>query len=127
MGTGVGLHGSITLTQTLTFCSCTPYNFSAWVGYWDNYNSAVFDTTITVYLDDVVIIPTQLTCSSFEDCNAPGAKDLVQLGYRQIQATFTTPAETSGVLKFVFDLGSTIEGITAIYASLLDDVTLTQV
>jgi hypothetical protein len=123
---GVGFNAVVTVSQTLTFCPSAQYSFSAWVGYWDDFDPAVFGTSVTVYLDDTIIIPTQLTCSDFGACTTPAVKSGFKVGYRQIQ-TIITPTTTSGVLKFVFTLDAAAAGNSALYATVLDDITLKKV
>ena len=123
---GVGYDAVVTISQTLTLCTSAQYSFSAWVGYWDDFDPAVFGTSITVYLDDVVIVPTQLTCSDFGACTTPAVKSGLKVGYREIQ-TIITPTATTGTLKFVFTLNAAAAGNSALYATVLDDITLKKV
>ena len=117
------------MTQTISFCPHTEYLFSAWVGYYDDFDPAIFNTTVTVYLDDQVIVPTQLTCADFNNCPQPPANTQTgfKIGYRDITANVRTPAKNSGVLKLVFQMHSTAPDNPAIMTTVLDDITLTKV
>jgi hypothetical protein len=128
LGRGVAVEGVVTITQTISFCPHTKYLFSAWVGYWDDFDPAIFNTTITGYLDDRVIVPTQLTCADFSDCSQPPANTGfgLKIGYRRITAYVLTPKKTSGVLKLVFQLHSTAPDNPALQSTVLDDITLTR-
>lgn len=128
----IGINGQVTITQTITFCPSRSYTFNAQVGYeyqatanGQTITPRLFNTTFTVTLDGVTIIPTQITCSNAANCPLPAENTQVPVAYRQVQATIVSPAKTTAQLKIVFDLSSTGPGTPALYDTYFDGVSLT--
>ncbi|CAF9926114.1 MAG: hypothetical protein HETSPECPRED_006259 [Heterodermia speciosa] len=119
-----GLTGTATLTQTLNFCTTSKYAFSAYVGY---AGQGPFNTTITVYLGNSVLIPTQKTCKDEADCALPTNPKDPQGGYRHLVADIPSPPPSEAVLKVVIYRESSGNPPPALPDTLFDDVTITKV
>ena len=135
-----GASGVFTATQNVPLCAGYRYAFSAYVGYAYFYGpntGPVFASNVTVYFNDQVIVPTQATCTSIQQCNKPTPQKPqgFEAGFRQITGTAPVvgPPSGSGTLKIVIarDVSGNSAGgpysydITA--ETLLDLITLTRV
>ncbi|KAL8693982.1 MAG: hypothetical protein Q9218_001280 [Villophora microphyllina] len=124
-----GLTGTATLTQNLTFCTASRYSFSAYVGYYPisaNRTTELFNTTITIYLGDTVLVPTQKTCKDAADCpltNGVTSPDY----YRHITADIPQPPPSAAVLKVVIYRETNGDPPVKQHDTLFDDVTITKV
>ncbi|KAL8668245.1 MAG: hypothetical protein Q9202_000223 [Teloschistes flavicans] len=119
-----GLTGTATLTQNLTFCTSSHYAFSAYVG--RRPVGTIYNATITVYLGNTVLVPTQKTCIDANDCklNPPGVSDDY---YRHLSAAVPFPPPSAAVLKVVIYRESNGNPPPLGFDTLLDDVTITKV
>ena len=118
-----------TVFQNITMCPSSQYRLSFYVGYADSTFAA--NATVAAYLDDVMIVPTQRTCSSATPCNLPsyhGPSDS-DVGFRLVTAPelVTPPASGIGVLKVVISRFSTAPGNPQLQDSFVDYVTLVKV
>ncbi|MCJ1312611.1 Phosphatidylinositol 4-kinase type 2-beta [Agyrium rufum] len=130
----VGVNGTTTLFQTISLCPASTYSFSFYVGFvgdvgYQSNPGYLYNTTVTVYLGDIVILPTQLTCTDATQCNLPTNPPDPEGGYRHVvaPALITPPANGMAVLKFVIVRASTGPGGPPLQDTLLDFVTLTKV
>lgn len=126
-----------TAAQTLSLCPGYNYAFSAYIGYAyldDPSIPPVFNSNVTVYLNDQVIVPTQPACTSRAQCNKPTPKkpEGFEAGFRQLTASVTAPPAGSATLKIVIsrDVGGNTQpgGYDVFHTAdtLLDLITLTK-
>lgn len=124
--------------QTVYLCPGSRYAFSAYIGYayfFGPSTGPVFNSNVTVYFNDQVIIPTQPACTSIAQCNKPTPKkpEGFEAGFRQlVGAAPVTASASSAVLKIFIarDVSGNTGGpygydVTA--ETLLDLITLTKV
>ena len=104
-------------------CPTSKYRFSFYVTY-EGYAGYGFNTTVAAYLDDVMIVPTQLTCSDAAQCDIPATN-----GWRLVTAPdlITPPENGIAILKLVFVRASTAPGDPPLQDTFLDYVTITKV
>ena len=129
-----GINGVATLYQNISICPSSQYHFSFYVGWTGTapYQASpgyAFNTTVAVYLNDALIVPTQLTCTDATQCNLPTVVNDTEAGYRLVTAPnlITPPPSGIGILKFVFIRASTAPGDPPLQDTILDYVTLTKV
>ena len=129
-----GINGVTTLFQNVSICPTAKYRLNFYVG-WTGFNgyqqnpAYKFNTTVAVYLNDALIVPTQLTCVNANQCNLSPVLNDTEAGYRQVTAPnlITPPASGWGILKFVLTRASTADGDPPLQDTILDYVTLTKV
>ena len=121
----VGVNGVATLYQTIEFCPSSKYRFSFYVGAAAPGDYG-FNTTVTAYLDDMTIVPTQLTCVNAAQCNMTGAG---QIGFRLVTAPDLITPPLSGIAKLslVFLQAFTSPENPPLMDTFLDLVTMTKV
>ncbi|KAL8710883.1 MAG: hypothetical protein Q9220_004688 [cf. Caloplaca sp. 1 TL-2023] len=127
-----GDSGVFTISQKVDLCPGSKYAFSAYIGYiffCCPSTGPFFNSNVTVFFDDQVIVPTQLSCNSAAQCNKKFINDtgLFTAGYRQLTAAAPLTATSAfQTLKIVIsrDSGKFELGVPE---TLLDLVTMTKV
>ncbi|KAL8640859.1 MAG: hypothetical protein Q9228_002261 [Teloschistes exilis] len=123
-----GVTGTATLTQNLTFCTSSHYAFSAYVG--RRPDGIIFNATITVYLGNTVLVPTQKTCIDAADCKLENYPNGSTDYFRHITAAVPFPPPSAAELKVVIYRESNGNGTSRPpdgFDTLLDDVTISKV
>ena len=109
----------------MSFCTTGKYAFSAYVGY---VGGGIYNSTITVYLGDTIIVPTQKTCKDAANCKLPtNLPDPEEAGYRHIIADIPQPPPSEAVLKVVIYRESNGDPPPFLPDNLFDDVTITKI
>ena len=85
------------------------------------------NATVAVYLDDVLVVPTQPTCSDATPCNLQNPKDGGAAPYRQIIGSLFRPAGRTTTLQILISRVSSPPARPMLDDTVLDLVTLTQV